>query len=271
MPEGDTIHKLARQMEPLVVGKPITALHVRQFGDVASVRGQTVTSVRAIGKHMLVSFSNQLCLRVHLGVAGKWRRFSADRPLPRWAFIAPVRLAVADHVLVCAKAKETQILSETAVRTHSALRALGPDLLGETFSWEAIHQRLTATAQSGRAIADVLLDQRIAAGIGNVYKSEVLFLEGVHPSTPLSKLDATRLRRIYERARSLLLQNLRPGPRVTTRPSLYRVPIAVAKRYWVYGRAHEPCRRCQTRIDMQRRGDDARPTYFCPRCQSVER
>ena len=101
-----------------------------------------------------------------------------------------------------------------------------------------------------------LLDQRVACGVGNVYASEVPFAERVHPATPVGELDAATRRRLLATANRLLVANLQGGPRTT-------VPGGLA----VYGRRGKPCRRCGTPVQSGRLGEQARSTYWCPRCQ----
>jgi endonuclease-8 len=112
-----------------------------------------------------------------------------------------------------------------------------------------------------RPIGEALLVQRALAGIGNIYKSEVLFLEGVHPGMPTARLEEERLRGLVRRARDLLRRNVGAGRRVT------RLSLA-GPRFWVYGRSGKACLRCGTRIEMFRQGaPPGRSTYHCPRCQ----
>src|SRR5581483_2478280 len=152
-----------------------------------------------------------------------------------------------------------EFLTAAQLARHDQLNALGPDLLGEPFDAAEALRRLRA--QGSAPIADVLLMQRVVAGLGNVFKSEILFLAGVYPFTPTAALTDAQLGRLLELARKVMAVSVRVGRR-TTRSSLD--PSA---RLWVYGRAHRPCRRCGTPIRARKTGDDARITYWCPRCQ----
>ena len=147
---------------------------------------------------------------------------------------------------------------------RAAPRAPGArtDLLGAEFPTDVALQRLKARPEL--EIAEALLDQRAMAGVGNVFKSEVLFIESVHPWTHVSALDDATLERLIATARRLLLDNVRPGQphRVTTRGD----PSASGS-LWVYGRANLPCTRCRTPIQTRRQGQLNRPTYWCPGCQ----
>jgi endonuclease-8 len=128
-------------------------------------------------------------------------------------------------------------------------------------------------ARPEERIADVLLDQRVLAGIGNVYKSEVLFLAGIHPDVPIAAITDDSLRNVIAIARRLLLENVveKPGPSMVTYRGFRRTTgrMRPADRLWVYGRGGKPCRRCGTPIGFQKTGDDARVTYWCPLCQQL--
>jgi endonuclease-8 len=136
------------------------------------------------------------------------------------------------------------------------LAGLGPDLTGPDPDLDAVLDRVASIADTDTEVADALLDQRIAAGIGNVYKSEVLFLHGLDPFTRVAEVPVDRLRRILDTAHRLLRANLDSHRRVT-----YRGGLAV------YGRQGQPCLRCGTPVRMRRQGPMARSTYWCPQCQ----
>jgi endonuclease-8 len=263
VPEGDTIFQTAAALRPLLVGRTILAARARTPGPaIERVVGSAVTSIEPIGKHLLIRFDNGLALHTHLRMAGTWHRYA---PGERWkipAWKARVVLEVPEHVVVCFNAPVAELMDERAVELHPALQALGPDLLADEFPVELAMERLKA--RPDLEIAEALLDQRAMAGVGNVFKSEVLFIESVHPWTRVSVFDDATLARLVATARRLLLENVRTGNphRVTTtgdpstRTSLY-----------VYGRANDPCTRCGTRIQSRRQGTLNRPTYWCPTCQ----
>jgi endonuclease-8 len=144
------------------------------------------------------------------------------------------------------------------------LARLGPDVLADQFDWERFRERSTR-APDQMLVSDYLLDQRVVAGIGNEYKNEILFLERIHPATPLGAISQDRRLALIERARRLMLPNARrSGDRTTTgrfEPGAGR---------WVYGRAGEPCRRCRTAIVNAPIGTrQPRITYWCPECQAI--
>ena len=182
-------------------------------------------------------------------------------------------LEVPGAVAVCFDAPVVELFETRAEGLHAALARLGPDLLAVNFETsdgaaEAL-RRLRDPARADRSIAEALLDQRALAGIGNVYKSEILFIERVDPWARVADSDDATLARLISTARRLLLVNAdrrRGEERVTTGGDR----AAAGQRLWVYGRAGRPCRRCGTLIARRRQGSDLpRLTYWCPRCQGV--
>jgi endonuclease-8 len=264
VPEGDTIFQTAAALRPLLVGCEILAAQARAPGPaIHRIVGSRVTSIEPMGKHMVIRFDNGLALHTHLRMAGTWHRYA---PGERWkipAWQARVVLEVPDHVVVCFNAPVVELMDDRAVMLHPALVSLGPDLAGSEFDFEEAVRRLRARAEM--EIAEALLDQRIMAGVGNVFKSEVLFAEGVYPWTRVGALDDAILQRLVATARRLLKLNVAPGigpHRVTTQGD----PAARGS-LWVYGRANRGCTRCRTPIRTRRQGALNRPTFWCPTCQ----
>jgi endonuclease-8 len=267
MPEGDTIHRLAARLRPVLEGREVVSLRAQRIPDAAAdeIVGRRIIGVVARGKNFLVRFERDRVLHVHLRMNG---RIFVERP--RSAFWKPrsgtetpsLRLVVPGAVVVGRDLPVCRLL--TAGQEARALAELGPDLLAEDFDEDRAVARLRAGGAS-REIGVALLDQSALAGIGNVYKSEVLFLEGIHPTTRVADLDEATLRAAVRRARGLLAQNAQKsggGPR-TTRRSL------AGSKAWVYGRAGRPCLRCGGTVESVRQGGGAgRSTYFCPTCQA---
>ena len=276
MPEGDTLVRTADGLRPWLVGRVVTAASARRPGPrVEKVVGAEVTAVEAHGKNLLIRFANGLEIRTHLRMHGSWHRY---RPGERWRRPpgrAVLVLEVADAVAVCFDAPVVELLETRAEGLHAPLAALGPDATADVFDRAEALRRLREPRRAGLTAAEALLDQRALAGIGNVYKSEVLFVERVDPFTPVGGLADGVLERLVDRARALLLANRERVARVTTGPPGDGPPAAAdpglaparAGRLWVYGRAGRPCRRCGERIRSRRHGDLPRTTYWCPRCQ----
>jgi endonuclease-8 len=265
MPEGDTIFRTAEVLRAALVGRRITAARaqarpgLRRVPDLTRVIGATVVGVDSRGKHLLIGFDNGLTLRSHLRMTGSWHRY---RPGERWrrpSFAASAILETPESVTVAFDTPVVELLTDADLRRSRPMTQLGPDLLARDVDADEAVRRLRA--RDGEQLGNALLDQRAVAGIGNVYKSEVCFLEGLDPWATVAATGDDELLAALRTARRLLQANTRGGARVTTGSAVRGQGL------WVYGRAGRPCRRCGTRIEVRRQGDLARLTYWCPRCQ----
>lgn len=267
MPEGDSIHRLAATLRPRLVGERVLSFNANEIADAVAetVVGHTVVAVEARGKNLLVRFDDGRALHVHLRMLGRLR---IERP--RSAYWRPrstahqLRLDVGSAVVVGDRIPVLRLLragagGKAAEERAPDLRTLGPDLLAPELDAAECVARLRALGR--RPIGEALLLQRALAGIGNIYKSETLFLEKVHPSTPVAELAEATLEALVRRASVLLKANLGRGPRVT------RNALA-GPRFWVYGRRGRACFRCRMGIEMIRQGaPPGRSTYYCRSCQ----
>jgi len=274
MPEGDTIFRAARTLHLALAGRQVTRFEtvlpaLQRVHDDEPITGRTVDGVRAVGKHLLIEFSGGLVLRTHMRMNGSWHIY---RPGERWQRgRAAMRVVVGntEYVAVAFDVPVAEFLRARALDRHPALSSLGPDLLAPDLDVDAVVGRLRARPST--AVADALLDQRMAAGVGNVFKSEVLFVCGIDPFRPVSALSDEEARRVIDTSRELLKANVIDaarngapewgGGRRTTRR------MDPSARLWVYGRGGRPCRRCGTPIACRKQGADARLTYWCPACQ----
>ncbi len=265
MPEGDTIFRIAEVLRQALLGAQITRAYaqprpgLRRVPDLAPLVGSLVSSVEARGKHLLIGFDNGLTLRTHLRMRGAWHRYRVGDSWRRPASQASAVLETATTVAVAFDVPEVELMTDAGLARHPQLTALGPDLLSRSFDADEAVRRLRSDGR--REIGEALLDQRLMAGVGNVYKSEICFLEGVSPWRPVGELEEEVVRGVVATAHRLLGANVGGGARVTTgrgRPG---------QQLWVYGRGGRPCRRCGTLILGRRQGDGARMTYWCPRCQ----
>lgn len=256
MPEGDTIHRAAHRLRPVLVGHQLTRFEAARATGPRPHLGEVITGVEAVGKHLLMHFSGGVSVRTHLRMIGSWHLYRADERWRKGAYLARVVVgADSGWVAVCFQAPIVETYRR-AEGVPAPVAQLGPDLTTTTPDLDVAVARARAVADPTEAIANVLLDQRVACGIGNVYKSEVLFLHGVDPFTPVGALSADALRALFETASRLLVANLTTSRRVT-----YRGGVAV------YGRARQPCPRCATSVRVARQGPLARTTYWCPQCQ----
>jgi endonuclease-8 len=282
VPEGDTIAQSAATLAGVLVGRAVTRFRstvtsVEGRALALGVVGSQVTAVEARGKHLLIHFSagaavdasndasdtasatsGGAVLRTHMRMTGAWHLYRLGSRWRKPAHAARVVLEAGDVVAVCFSAPEVEILSANQLRGHAALQRLGPDLLAPDFDEAEALARLRAAADL--EIADALLDQSTVAGIGNVYKSEVLFLERVNPFARVASLDDETLQRLLRTARRQMRRNVGVSERRTT-DSRQRSAL------WAYDRAGQPCARCGTPIRRALQGPHARSTYWCPGCQ----
>ena len=273
MPEGDAIFRTARALDRALAGRTVTRFqsmlpHLTRIDEDQPLAGRTVERVRAAGKHVLVELSGNLVLRTHMRMNGSWHvyrtgeRWRRPRPQMRIVLETDAYTAVAFNVPVA------EFVRASDVSRHPTLGQLGPDLLAASFDVDAAVERLRR--EETRRIAEALLDQRVIAGIGNVYKSEVCFLCRVNPFDPVAALHDDQLRCLLSTARRLLQANVGPSAtgQIVTRRTLRSMPGRADPdgKVWVYGRAGGPCRRCGHPIRRGVQGEQARSTYWCPQC-----
>lgn len=263
MPEGDTVHRIARLLGKELTGRVVDSVELHDRGPVPRLTGRTVERIQAVGKHMLVHFEGGDVIRVHLGMHGTWRRQHVREARRRRATVA---ITSGSTVYLCQGAYRAEVMDAAAVRTHPKLARLGPDLLADPPDFEEIMRRARLAGHAGREIGDLVMDQRVASGIGNVYKSEVLFESRVHPRTSVRDLTDETLRGVFETAARLMRLNLLTRRRTSV--PLRRRATPSAQRLWVYRRSGQACLDCGTRIERFLQGDMGRSTYFCPSCQA---
>ena len=252
MPEGDTIHRAAARLHAALAGKTLNRLEARRLApDALPPPGVEVSEVEARGKHLLVRFADGRTLHTHMRMSGSWHLY---RPGERWMRPASTARVVleADHAIaVCFGAPVVEV-----VRDDSAIATLGPDLTAADPDLEDVLRRVRA-GDPAREIGEVLLDQRIGAGIGNVYKSEVLFARRIDPFGPVGTLSDSELLGLYATAARMLRHNLKTVRRTTA-------PGGLA----VYRKAGRACPRCGSRILRAKQGRELpRSTYWCATCQ----
>jgi formamidopyrimidine-DNA glycosylase len=264
VPEGNTVWLAARALRAALADRPLTIAELR-IADLATtdLTGQRVVDVVPRGKHILIRLDSGLTLHSHLRMDGKWRIHPAGQRITdpndhiRVVLGNDVRTAVGDRI------HDVALIPTSAEDT--LVGHLGPDLLGP--DWDADESVRRLRLEPGRAVGEALLDQRNLAGAGNVYKTEICFLRGISPWTPVG--DVKDLAGLVDLAHRLLVTNRERYHHVTTGDS------RVGKRTWVYDRAGRPCRRCGAPIQVDSQGvdsqgkatADARISYWCPRCQ----
>jgi len=269
MPEGDSIAILARAMTRVFLGRRIESVDSRVAEVPASlVHGATVVDIRSHGKNLLMDLSSGYTLHTHLLMRGRWRirPLSEQKPL-----FSDVRLAIrTSEVEAFCTAQIVRLVRTDRIARDPKLGKLGPDPLHESFDVATIVVRMRKSPE--RPIGEILMNQQVLSGIGNVLKSEALFAAGADPFSPVSAYDDARLHAIVTSAARVLRTNAAPklgldrnGGRMTRRSdSSLR---GDGSRLWVYNRSGEPCLICGTRIAMLHQGEDVRSTYYCRRCQ----
>ncbi|MBK1705320.1 DNA-formamidopyrimidine glycosylase family protein [Halochromatium glycolicum] len=261
MPEGDTITKVARFLDSALAGRQVARILLHPALGASSGPAE-IERISAQGKHLYVTLGDGRVLRSHLGLYGSWHRYRPGEPWRRPARQAAIRVLAEDWEYVCFNAKEVEWLTQQGFRLADQRARLGHDLISESIEPAQLAQRARRMLEPKTLVVDVLLDQRLAAGIGNVYKSEVLFIERVSPLSCLGQLSDERLLGLYHRAAVLLAANLGGGPR-TTRTARDR-----RGHLWVYGRSGQTCLRCgEERIQRGILGAQPRSTYWCGSCQ----
>ena len=263
MPEGDTVHKLAGYLGSALKGRQLVAGYARTTQSI-DLAGSRIGRVFSRGKHLFIELDQDRLLRSHLGMWGSWHVYASGEPWQKPRRQGSILLDIGEREFVCFNAAAVEILRRAGIRAHVLDATIGPDLLANPVDYQRIFLRAREFASGDTPILDVLLDQRVACGIGNVYKSEVLFLSGCHPETPLEDLSDKHITRMYALASRLLSRNTRGGPRVT------RMANDDASRLWVYGRAGRPCLQCDAIIRSAKLGKALRSTYWCPGCQRAE-
>ena len=265
MPEGDTLWRTARTLHAALAGRSVTAFEsplvtVAEAARRQRLVGRRVGYVESRGKHLLVHFEGGCALHTHLGMRGSWHTYRAESSWRKPGRHPRVVLEAGEVVAVCFSPAIVEVLSAPELHHHPALNRLGPDALSEHFDPAVARARLQERGEVEIGVA--LLDQTAFAGVGNVYKSEVLFLCRVNPFALVSALGEATLESVAQTAADQLRRNLSTSARRTT-------PSLTPGELWVYNRAQKPCRRCGEPIRRAYQGEQRRSTYWCPRCQPV--
>lgn len=258
MPEGDTVYRATKNLNAALAGAQIlrSDFRVPKFATV-DLAGETITEVVPRGKHLLMRTSEHT-IHSHLKMEGSWHLYRHGTPWRKPAHTARVVVDTADWVAVGFSLGVIEVIDRAAEDT--VVGHLGPDILGA--DWQADVALTRVLADPARAVGLVLLDQRVIAGLGNVYRNELCFLRGVLPTRPVGEVPDPM--RLVTLAHSLITANKDRVERTTTG----RLRGATD---WVYGRRGKPCLRCGTRIREGTLGVndlELRNTFWCPRCQS---
>jgi endonuclease-8 len=261
VPEGDTVHLAGRRLHAALTGRELVRGELRHPRLVEhDLAGRTVTGVGSVGKHLFIRFDDGRSLHSHLRMDGSWHLYRPGMAWQRPVHEARAVLGTSERLAVGFALHDLELVptaEESRLVGH-----LGPDLLDPAWDEARAAEALRRmTARGGHEIGLVLLEQRVLAGVGNLYKTEVCFLLGVSPWTLVRDLPEPAA--AIELSRTLLLRNA-DRPQQSTTGELAR-----GRRHWVFERGGQRCRRCGTRIATAEQGDGvyARIAYWCPRCQ----
>jgi endonuclease VIII len=255
MPEGDTVHYAANRIRPVLAGHvpdEIATPHPR-FARARwpeRLAGREVTSVDAHGKHLFIRFDGDLAIHSHLRMTGRWRVRDAGGFRPRVTWLA---LRRDGREVLQLNGPVLELMTAGRTRFDQQLAALGPDILAPELD-EARFLRRLREDDPTRPIGDALLDQRLIAGIGNLWKAEGCFEAGIDPWRPSGTVSDEEVLAIVHATRPRMQQSARDGNQTRHKR--------------IYGRAGMPCPRCGGRIRSRGQWEDGRTTYWCPSCQT---
>lgn len=278
MPEGDTIYRAARAIRRALGGKAVTGFEtglakLARVNDDAPLVGRVVEKVESKGKWLLIYFSGDLILVTHMLMSGSWHLY---RPGEKWQMgrgRMRVVIRTADWEAVAFNVPVAEFHTARSLLRSSQVTRLGPDILASEFAVGGGVERLAAYgAEHPEAeVAVVLLNQRVLAGLGNVYKSEVAFAAGVNPFRAMRTVTPREMEAMVEFSLRYMTANVvdGKGDGVVTYSGSRRTTHAMDReeRLWVYRRAGQECRRCGAVVMMRKQGVQARSTYWCPECQ----
>lgn len=253
MAEGDTILRTARRLDAALTGRRVSARAPNLRGRAAGIEqldGKRVERVESHGKNLLLHFSDGVVLHSHLGMNGSWQVYAPGAPWRRSPRSAWAALRTEDAEAVQFGGSTLRVLAARKLALDPTLARLGPDILAESFEEAEVAAALRSAA-TPRQIGDVLLDQRLLAGVGNIFKSEGCFAARINPWRVVGDLRREELDAVLAKTRALMQAAVVSG----------RHPHAV------YRRAGEPCRRCRARLRSHGQGDANRTAYWCPSCQ----
>jgi endonuclease VIII len=278
MPEGDTIFRSARALHQALAGQTINLFEtayapLASVNDQSPVAGRTVEQVESRGKWLLIHFSGDLILTTHMLMSGSWHIYRVGERWKRARSQMRIVLGTADLVAVAFDVPVARFHTARTLERFAGVAGLGPDVLAKQFAADEAAARMLQ--RGDEEVGNVLLNQRVMAGIGNAFKSEICFACGVHPFRKIATLSPQEIDCLLATARRFLAANVADGAgdgivtyiggRRTTGSS------NPAARLWVYRRAGEDCRRCGTTILTRKQGIGARSTFWCPDCQKASK
>ena len=260
MPEGDTIHRSASAMRTALAGRPMLRFDAPRLIGPVPQAGRVVESVESHGKHLEIEWDDGLVLDTHMRMTGSWHLYRRGDNWRRPYSQMRAAIEVDEWVAVCFNAPNVETYRKADKRRHPGMGRLGPDLCKTDTDLSVVVNLLLTYPDPTARIAEVLLDQRVMCGVGNVYRCEVLWATELSPYAPVGALSERDAIRIVNTAARMLRSNLHRTKRITE-PSV-RGGLAV------YGRNVQRCARCADTIECRRMGEHNRILYWCPGCQT---
>lgn len=292
MPEGDTLYRIAATLRKALLSRVLTRFEsslpeVSEIDSRMPVSGRTIEAVEARGKHLLIVMRRpdalsdpaahepiptrdpinldllrtDLVLHTHLRMTGSWHIYRPGETWQKPQSYAKAVIHTDAFVAICFSAPVVELMTARETIRHPQLIKLGPDAIAEEFDPLEARRRLRQFPDVPVGVA--IMKQNAMAGVGNVYKSEVLFILRINPFTAINTLSDEMLDSLIAESRKLLTLNRGRGERQT------HFSLDRSARLWAYGRSGEPCRVCGARMKMRRQGLEGRSTYYCPACQGV--
>ncbi len=263
MPEGHTVHRTANDFNKLFAGLNVTvdSPQGRFSADASQVSGRKLLRAFAVGKQLFLEFEGDLTLRVHLGIYGKWHWHPAG-DYPEVVGQIRARFKSAKAIAELRGPTACELLSPAEAK--NAVDKLGPDPLNADRGGKECQRFVTRVRASKQPIALLLMDQSVIAGVGNVYRAELLFRAGIEPHTAGNRLSEQRLVDLWRDAVKLLRVGVKTSFMIT-RDELFTKRPAKVDRNWVYQRQGQPCRVCNKKVRLEVIG--SRKLYWCAGCQ----
>jgi DNA-formamidopyrimidine glycosylase len=261
--EGQAVRHWAEQLRSLVGEKLVNVSTTRRWAEKAMhLQGQWITGVAVHGKHLLIHLSGGMTVHCHALMYGSWQVGLCGMALHKDIARVRLRLTTERHEAVFYNGPVVEFLASSELHAHPKLSALGPDILDPDFdAAEAVRRLQRATR---RVIGEAILDQTVISGVGNIYKSEGLFLAGIHPVRPVGELAERELASLWRQLGRIMGDGIRTSGRIYT---LHPALRTTGSRFWVYRRAGQPCFVCGETVRHLRQGSPGRSTYCCAGCQ----
>ncbi len=275
MPEGPTIRNMADRLREGLLGQPILKISSRykkakSENWAAKIEGQQVVAVRSHGKNLFIELSNGYVIYSHMLMWGSWHVYGLDEEWAKEERLSRLVLYTPNRVVVLFNAPVCELIAPDELAQHKTA-LMGPDLLADEANFDAseVWRRFLAPEQCDRPLGEVVMDQFVLAGIGNILKSEILFQAGLNPLRAAGSLSPDEFELFINLSRKLIARAYETkGFEQAFLPP--EIEATTGKPGYVYRRTKRPCYICGTPIKMVRQGVGRRMTYFCPTCQPLE-